>query len=192
MLDSIEEAVKRKEPASLKGLVTRGSAVNQTHAFCGVCAAHHKDLERGWFVARSKKFGTDRDAHIASKEHLRARDTVQARRQVGRFSKTVELAALDVTDEEGRTAEQRRTDLHGDAMSTTTAPAVPVDVQDLPPPLSVSDSANTAEQQFADHLAQPPASLFFWKSGVTLQSESRAAYHTTDSLVPLQRGNTRI
>ena len=160
MLDSIEEAVKMKEPASLTKLVTRGSAVNQTHAFCGVCAAHHKDLERGWFVARSKKFGTDMDAHIASEEHLRARDTVQARRQVGRFLKTDELAALGVPDEKGRTAQQRRDNLHGEAMSETTASYAPVpvsegDVQDLPPPPSVSDSANTAEQQFADHLAQP-------------------------------------
>ena len=41
MLDSIEEAVKRKEPASLTKLVTRGSAVNQTHAFCNLCAAEY-------------------------------------------------------------------------------------------------------------------------------------------------------
>ena len=153
MLDSIEEAVKMKEPASLTKLVTRGSAMNQTHGFCNLCADHYNDLTRGWFVARSKKLKSDVDAHIASANHLRARDKVQARRQMGRVSKTVELAALDVTDEEGRTAEQRRTDLHGDAMSTTTAPAVPVDVQDLPPPLSVSDSANTAEQQYAAELA---------------------------------------
>ena len=36
MLDSIEEAVKRKEPASLTKLVTRGSAPSQTHALNGI------------------------------------------------------------------------------------------------------------------------------------------------------------
>ena len=130
MIDSIEDDVKTREPASLTKLVTRGSAVNQTHAFCGVCAAHHEDLARGWFVARSSKWGTDRDAHIASEEHLRARDKVQARRQVGRFSKTEELAALGVPDEKGRTAQQRRDNLHGEAMSTTTASYAPVPVSE--------------------------------------------------------------
>ena len=36
MLDSIVDDVKTREPASLTKLVTRGSSVNQTHAFCGV------------------------------------------------------------------------------------------------------------------------------------------------------------
>jgi len=122
MLDSIEDEKKCKEPDSLTKLVSHGDASKQTHAFCALCAREHNDFGMGWFKARSKKLQSDMDAHIAGDNHQRARDQVQARRQMGRFEKTVALGQSGVLDQEERSAQERRQHLHGKAMTSSTDP----------------------------------------------------------------------
>jgi hypothetical protein len=90
----------------------------EANAFCALCARKHNDVGKGWFKARSKHWRTDVTTHVAGADHQRARDQVQARWQMGRFDKTLALGQVGRLDQDGRSAQDRREQLHGKAMTS--------------------------------------------------------------------------